>query len=176
MRDQTELVVALIAANDGEIVGKNRLQKTVYLLDACGLNSGFEFENHNYSPSSFDLALETDVAVSSGFIESEKHPGFHQVPYTVFTSVPGVPVKEIDAFNISDPQEKLDLLEQHSAIVLELASTLLYYKELGDREEIENRVRRLKPLKATPERLEKAWNLLSGLGIDVPQGSVPPCS
>ena len=169
MRDQTELVVALIAANDGEIVGKTRLQKTVYLLDACGLDSGFEFDYHNFGPFSSDLAHETDAAISLELIGSKELPGFHEVPYTVFTSVPGVTVKDLDAFKISDPQEKLDLLEQYSAIVLELASTLHYFKKkIGAREEIEHRVRRLKPLKATPERLEKAWNLLSGLGIDVP--------
>lgn len=169
MRDQTELVVALIAANGGEIVGKTRLQKTVYLLDACGLNSEFEFEYHNFGPFSSDLALETDAAISLGLIKSEKRPGFHEVPYTVFTSVPGVTVKDIDAFKISDPQEKLELLEQYSAIVLELASSLQYLKEkIGDRGEIEHWVTRLKPLKATPERLAKSWALLEGLGIDVP--------
>ena len=158
MRDQTELVVALIAANGGEIVGKTRLQKTFYLLDACGLDSGFEFDYHNFGPFSSDLAHETDAAISLELIGSKELPGFHEVPYTVFTSVPGVTVKDLDAFKISDPQEKL-----------ELASTLHYFKKkIGARKEIENRVRRLKPLKATPERLEKAWNLLSGLGIDVP--------
>jgi len=40
----------LLKAADGELVGKVRLQKTVYLLDQIGMGSGFTYEYHHYGP------------------------------------------------------------------------------------------------------------------------------
>lgn len=50
-------IPGLVAAvPGGELVGKVRLQKTVYLLDQLGLNSGFSYEYHHYGRYSEELA------------------------------------------------------------------------------------------------------------------------
>ena len=56
-------IASLVRAAGGEIVGKIRLQKMVYLLDQMGLNSGYPFEYHHYGPYSESLAqqVEDDV-------------------------------------------------------------------------------------------------------------------
>jgi len=165
MTDQMELVVALVAANGGTIVGKTRLQKTVFLLDQCGLSSGFEFEYHNYGPFSADLADAAERAELMGRLKSATRPGYHEVPYVVFNTSDRAPDK-IAAFDTPAIQDKLRVLGQSSAIILELAATLRYFKDLGSRDGIESTVRQLKPLKATPERLDKAWKLLANLGLE----------
>ncbi len=164
MTDQMDLVVELVAANGGEIVGKTRLQKTVYLLDACGLGSGFEFEYHNYGPFSSDLAFETDASVATGLLKPEERRGFHEVPYVVYRTDAEPPTR-IGALDAEVVLEKLGVLKGYSAIVLELAATIQYFRDLGDSDKINDRVRQLKPLKATPERLQKAWDLLDALGL-----------
>jgi uncharacterized protein YwgA len=159
-----DLVVALVAANGGRIVGKTRLQKTVYLLDALGLESGFDFEFHNYGPFSAELAFEADAAEAAGLVDTETKQGFHEVPYVVYKSDAKAP-DQIGRLDSGTVAEKLRYLGQHSAIVLELAASIQYFKHLKDRQEMDHRVRQLKPLKATPERLEKAWSLLGQLGL-----------
>ena len=63
--DPVTLVVGLVALNGGQLVSKIRLQKTVYLLDACGLGSGLEFDYANFGPYSADLAQAADEALDS---------------------------------------------------------------------------------------------------------------
>jgi hypothetical protein len=41
MTEREDIVSAVIAAAGGELIGRVRLQKTVYLLDRLGLDSGF---------------------------------------------------------------------------------------------------------------------------------------
>ena len=56
-------VPGLVRAAGGEVVGKVRLQKLVYLLEQLGLISGYSFEYRHYGPYSEELAdqVEDDV-------------------------------------------------------------------------------------------------------------------
>ena len=44
MMEREEIVAAVVAAAGGQLIGRVRLQKAVYLLERLGLNSGFEFD------------------------------------------------------------------------------------------------------------------------------------
>ncbi|MGZ8397315.1 MAG: hypothetical protein ACXWVB_11920 [Rhodoplanes sp.] len=45
MIERDDIVVAVVAAaGGGGLTGRTRLQKTVYLLDQLGLNSGFQYD------------------------------------------------------------------------------------------------------------------------------------
>lgn len=163
--DAPDYVGALIRLNGGEIVGKTRLQKITYLLEAKGLGSGLlDFDYHNYGPFSAELAFAADDAESLGYIKTEDRPGFHEVPYTVFTSKDKAPTFEED----SDTDARRDALQQmsdYSALVLELAATAVYLKKNGYPDRHWDEVKRRKPLKATPERLEQAKRLVAKLGL-----------
>lgn len=164
MKDQTELVAGLIALNGGEIVGKTRLQKTVYILDACGLSSGFEFDYGNFGPFSADLAQATDDAELAEEIKTVEKPGYHEVPYTVFKTSSDVPdvLGELPTDRVL---EYLGILKKYSAIILELAATIHYFFEMVDRAKINAAVQQRKPLKATVTRMKSAWELLEGLKL-----------
>src|SRR5262245_58288729 len=119
------LVVGIVALNGGEIVGKTRLQKTVYLLDVCGLGSGMEFDYYNFGPYESDVAFATDLAVLTGRLTAETRPGFHSVPYSVFRTSEPVPSK-IGLLPAVAARSKLDVLKSYSALDLEIAAALIY--------------------------------------------------
>jgi len=64
--EREQIVAAVVAAARGPLIGRVRLQKTVYLLDRVGLNSGFDYEYHHYGPYSRDLDNATaDIALGN---------------------------------------------------------------------------------------------------------------
>lgn len=162
---RSDLVTALVALNGGKLVGKTRLQKVVYLLDQCGLNSGLDFDYHNFGPFSADLARATDVAKVKKKIREKQKLGYHDVLYSEFTTKEDAPGKVGD-LKSSDVQRALEIMEGFSAIQLELAATLAYLKDSGvDEHYLDSTVKKLKPLKAEQPRLERAHELLRELGI-----------
>jgi uncharacterized protein len=50
MNEHARYVAELIALNGGEIIGKIRLQKIAYLLEAAGLGIGLDYDYHHYGP------------------------------------------------------------------------------------------------------------------------------
>ena len=52
MPELDDLVVGTVALSGGELVGRIRMQKVVYLLDQLGMRSGATFEYHHYGPYS----------------------------------------------------------------------------------------------------------------------------
>ena len=85
MTDLVDYLSSMVLLGGGEVVGKTRLQKMAYLLEAKGIGFGsLDFDYHSYGPFSSELAFAAEDAESLGFLVTEEHPGFHEVPYTVF--------------------------------------------------------------------------------------------
>lgn len=161
-----DTVAGLIALNGGRLVGKTRLQKTVYLLQQCGLDSNFEFEYHNFGPFSSELAECTKEAKIDGLIDISESQGFHGVPYSTFTAKIDPP-REFLNMSAADVQKLLRMMEGFSAIEMELAATIAFLNDCGVASaDINASVRELKPLKSTGERLDSAHALLEQLGLE----------
>jgi uncharacterized protein YwgA len=166
MSDSLDIIVGLVALNGGKLVGKTRLQKATYLLDACGLNSGLDYEYHHFGPYSSDVADAADIAEVLGRLSSEEKPGFHSVPYVTYRTDEEHPLAlgDMGATEITD---KLSTMDRYSAIVLELAATIHYlehfegFSATGAQEEVRAR----KTAKASAERLSLANELLKKLGL-----------
>jgi len=160
---KTELVASLIALSGGLIVGKTRLQKTVFLLEKFGLESGFHFEYHNYGPYSADLAEACEIATAEGVIKAETKPGFYQVPYTVYSAQLAAPAA---VGNIASDRAKtlLAIMKGFTAVDLELAATMVFLEDEGvEASQVDAQVAVLKPLKAKRDNLDKAHALLGQL-------------
>lgn len=165
MSEPWDIVVGVVALNGGELTGKTRLQKTLYLLDACGLESGFSYEYHHFGPFSASLAEAADDAWTLGNLHQETCQGKYEVPYTVFsTDLP--PPGEVGSLPAAAVSGVLKTLRGYTATDLEIAATLHFLRENGYRGKEEDEVVIRKPLKATPERIEKARGLLTGLHLD----------
>ena len=160
MTNNSDIIVWLVSLNNGRIVGKTRLQKIVYLLENFGLNSGFDFYYYNYGPFSPEVARATDEAVAQDRLDAKEKSGFHAVPYTQFTSDERPP-KKICGLPSEKIGDLLEIMEQYTAIELEVAATISYlYQEAPANSDVFSMVKRLKPIKATKDRLEKAQALL----------------
>jgi uncharacterized protein YwgA len=157
-----DVTVSIVALNGGELIGRTRLQKTAFLLEQCGMDSGLEFEYRHYGPFSADLARGCDDAEFDGRLHMAERPGSREMPYTVFTT--NEPAPEYLG-NISAPEvrARLAAMRRYSDIVLEVAATIVYLRELGG-DPVEE-VKILKPHKATERRIVQAKELIHQLGL-----------
>jgi uncharacterized protein len=160
-----DIAVGVVALNGGRLVGRTRFQKTAYLLDACGMNSGLSFEYHYYGPYSFAFAEGWDSAIKSSGMHKEDKPGKHWIPYSVFTAPADSAPKCLGSMSASDAREKLEIMKSRSDVVIELAATLHFLGRRPDIDDADLAVRRRKPIKATPENMRKAHQLLEKLGL-----------
>jgi len=122
-----EEVVRMVAAADGELVGRTRLQKTAFLLELAGLGSGYRFSYKHYGPFSEDLASAVDVApLLFDFEETQKRSGWGGT-YSVFSSHAQY---EGDG---DDPYRMLvSVAKSANPIALELAATAAYLASVGE--------------------------------------------
>lgn len=166
MTDPIDFVVGLVSLNGGQLVGKTRLQKVAYLLDACGLGSGLEYDYHHFGPYSADLASAADIAEMLGRLDSKEKLGFHSVPYVTYLTKEAEP-KKLGELRDDEISEKLSVMEKRSAIVLELAATIHYleHEEGFTRAGAQDEVKIRKAAKASPERLAEANKLLRELEL-----------
>lgn len=149
-------IAQLIDCASGEIVGRTRLQKIVYLLTAAGLDSSFDFAYKHYGPYSEELAQSAREAVLLGYIaEDEKVAGWGGT-YSVYKKTNQL----IDAHQPIDETmiKFVDFVAGSNAIELELAATAVFLFKEGIRDPWEETARR-KPEKADSDRLQKAKEL-----------------
>ena len=169
MKDLVDYLSAIIRLVGGEIVGKTRLQKMAYLLEAKGVGFGnIVFDYNNYGPFSSELAFAADDAESMGYIETvERLSLHHAVPYKVFRSREQVSEEDSEEGrgDIETRKDALRLMNDYSTLVLELAATAVYLKKNGYPDEVWEEVEKRKPLKATPKRIERADQLIAALNL-----------
>jgi uncharacterized protein len=158
-------VPGLIEAAGGEIVGKVRLQKTVYLLDQLGLESGFSFSYHHYGPYSDELAdlVEDDVIFRRVAAESRRRAD--GVPYVVYTALKNGDPAGKSVFRSPQISAALREMQLCSMTVLELAATIHWLAFIEKVRDWRSELVRRKGVKTEGGRREKAVELLAALGI-----------
>ncbi len=119
-------VPSLVVAAGGELVGKIRLQKVVYLLDQMGLGSGFAYEYHHYGPYSEELAEQVEDDVVLGFLNAEQRRRVSDgVPYVAYrANEPGCGERLDSHLSNERIRWARAEMQQRSATVLELAATM----------------------------------------------------
>jgi uncharacterized protein len=162
----------LLEAAGGEIVGKVRLQKVVYLLDQLGMHSGFSYEYHHYGPYSAELAKTIDENVFSREIEEAVHRRASDgVPYSIFRTGPGwgqkASVGVIGDLPFEQAQRALAAMHQRSSTVLELASTIHWLVCVERASDWRTELVRRKGIKAAQGRVEEAIELLTDVGLPI---------
>lgn len=160
-----DLVTGAVALSGGEIVGRIRLQKVIYLLDRLGMNSGAPFEYHHYGP--YSEAVSDAVTDAKFWGHIKEVVGFRLAdgaPYSSFRTDADAP----DALGDMSSEDARQLLAKFggcTSTVLELAATvhwLAFVEKVPDwRAEIEVR----KAGKTGKGRLEKALALLRDIGL-----------
>lgn len=157
---------AFIDAAGGQIVGKVRLQKLVYLLDQLGVPTGFSFTYHHYGPFSEELAELVEDDVVFGRLSAEQRRRADGVPFVVYKASLHDHADESKSL-LDSPGVKAALaaMQRHSATVLELAATIHW---LAFVEQVENwraELVRRKGVKTEQGRTDDALDLLQEMGL-----------
>lgn len=162
-----ELVTDLVQLAGGELTGRVRLQKIVYLLDRKGLDSGADYIYYHYGPYSEDLwDAVSDAKFFEILLEESVHVDNWSTPYSVFKLAGQREIpREIGGMSVDEARKLLTKLKSINSTVLELASTvhwLAFVEQVPDwRAEIEVR----KAGKTGQDRLERAVRLLNELDL-----------
>ena len=171
--EREEIVAALLKASGGQLVGRVRLQKTVYLLDRLGLESGFDYDYHHYGPFSRDI--DNAVADAEAFELVEERFGRRQLDgarYSIFKltdegyELPAM-IGQLDEVEL---QRFLQRFQDANVTVLELAATANWLVEEEEQDDWQEALRRRKGRKVNGGRLDRALALLRDIGL--PPGAV----
>lgn len=166
MREREDVVVAVIAAAGGELIGRVRLQKTAYLLDRLGLNSGFEYDYHHYGPYSRDLDNATaDAKAFSMITEDFSHRVSDGAMYSIFRLKSDAKDEAFGDLERGRAKELATLFAQTNVTVLELAATVDWLWRVEKIADWQTEITRRKGMKVRNGRLEKAVALLAEIGL-----------
>ncbi|MBY5798190.1 hypothetical protein [Rhizobium leguminosarum] len=161
MNIDPQAIADLVQLNGGRIVGKTRLQKTFYFLEACDLGLGLDFQYYHYGPYSEDLSLAVDDAVALDVLSIDWKAGTN-APYAVFSVTS--PNTIVSSSNDDGRKKILSVLEKYDSISLELAATADFLSRVGYESDPWSETKIRKSTKATDEKVERAKRLLSDLG------------
>ena len=167
--EREDIVAAVVAAAGENLTSRVRMQKSVYLLDLLGLDSGFDYEYYHYGPYSRDL--DNAIADAKAFELIEEDYGHRQrdgASYSIF-KLKGEAKQ--GAFGKLSPQKAGELLRTFvdtNVTILELAATIDWLWRVEGRKNWLSELKKRKSVKAREERIEKAVDLLKGLGLEPP--------
>ncbi len=170
MIEREDVVAAVVAAAGGELTGRVRLQKAVYLMDRLGLDSGFSYDYHHYGPFSRDLDNATVDAKAFDLIEEKiERRQSDGAAYSIFKLKGHSKPEAYGKLGKEKAAELARLFAATNVTVLELAATIDWLwrsEKFNDwRSEITNR----KGIKVQGGRLEQAIALLAKMGLPAPE-------
>ncbi len=159
--DNIEILGGIIFAHpEHRLVGRTRLQKTVYLLQRLGLNTEYEFDLYHYGPYSEELKDDLRLGSAIGFIDEEDHTSSDGATYYVFQSQ-----KQREIPHLS--QKLTRIASEEDSIVLELAATYDAIRQQGKpREDALSKLREMKMSKCEAGRETRALQFLTELGLN----------
>jgi uncharacterized protein len=161
MTSDPRFLAKIVTLNGGELVGRIRLQKSVYFLESMGFGFGFDFQYYHYGPYSEELAIAMEDAIALDIISQERRVGARLQTYSVFKAVDLCPVQ--DDGRDSKRRQLLRLLASYDSISLELAATADFLEKAGFGSKSWEETALRKASKASAERLDSAKSLLLAL-------------
>lgn len=170
LSNNSDLILAVLQAAGGEIVGKIRFQKIVYLLEQLGLKSGLPFSYHHYGPYSEELANDIDFSqIIDGSISEEPRTTSNGFTFTAYKLMPAFSsarerVGDLDFINA---QNLVSRMKSETSVVIELAATIHWLKEKEKVSDWEAELVRRKTSKATSENISRAKDLLEKVGLSL---------
>jgi len=160
-KDHANIINAISTA--GEISGRKKLQKIVYIAKKLSFPFHEKFQFHFYGPYSEELTLRIEELCEMGYLNEvrEKKAGYYQYCYSItdagqdFLSIQEVEMPALEAC--------LQDMNQQNARFLELVSTVLYFDTL-EKEEVTEKIFTLKSKqKYTLEEIDEAYEYIEQL-------------
>jgi hypothetical protein len=151
--DYAHRAAAIVRDAGGYIVGRTKLQKIGFFLEAAGVGSGFPFRYKHYGPYSEQLAAAAQHAAALRLIiENESVANWGGQYSTFFTQMPPDPSTHPARARLAQEMVNADAVE------LELAATAAFFAYERFPDPWAETARR-KPEKAEAGRLERAKQL-----------------
>ncbi len=166
--NKQDLLYAVLQAAGGEIVGRIRLQKIVYLLEQLGMNGSLNFAYYHFGPYSEDVsrALDLETLTSRRLSETEAQT---QAGYTfsIFrTKTTEARPEKVGDLPMARASALIQIMKAPTSTEIELAATihwLRHHEKIADwRKELGIR----KGAKGTPDRVKRAIDLLCKVGLE----------
>lgn len=161
LKDHAKIMYAVSAA--GEIIGRKKLQKIIYIAKKIAFPFQERFQFHFYGPYSEELTLRVEELCNMGFLNEvkEKKGGYYQYRYTLTES--GEEFLSLNEIEIPCLADCLTDMNSKSARFLELVSTVLYFDNLT-KEEVREKISTLKSKQRyTEDEIEEAYSYIEKL-------------
>jgi hypothetical protein len=155
-------LAAVIASHpNNEVIGRTRLQKTIWLLQRLGLPTDYSYSLHFYGPYSEEIKADIGLTERFGIVAETPRAAFDGTEYFVLTANASASLPDVEPF-----REHLQLMANEDAPVLELAATYDAFRKmgLGSESAIES-LRAKKGEKCASGREARALDLLRRLGL-----------
>lgn len=164
-----QLIPGIVALAGGEITGRVRLQKIIYLLDRKGLGSGASFSYHHYGPFSrtVDEAIVSAKA-SEGLCEKTRHRASDGAPFSIFVVSPDLEAfspEHLGNLRSQDVKNLLANMNSVSSTVIELAATIDWLRDREGLSDWRPELIRRKGAKTQGGRIQEAERLLQSIGL-----------
>lgn len=154
---EAQRVAEIVRDAGGHIVGRTRLQKIAYILEAAGLGAGFPFRYKHYGPYSEQLADAAQTARIVGMLREQETLATWGGLYSTYYSLLPQDFRGPDA-----RRRVAQELVNADAVELELAATALFLAFEHFQDPWGETARR-KPDKADGGRLHRAHQLYQSL-------------
>ncbi|MGX6445474.1 YwgA family protein [Neobacillus sp. K501] len=161
LKDHAKLMQAISVS--GEIIGRKKLQKMIYIAKKVEFPFQEKFQFHFYGPYSEELTLRVEELCNMGFLNEirEKKGGYFQYRYTLTDT--GKEFLSLNETEMPFLQDCLCDMNDQNARFLELVSTVLYFDNLA-KEEVANKVFTLKSSQRyTEEEIDQAYQYIGSL-------------
>lgn len=166
--DYAQRAAAIVRDAGGQIVGRTKLQKIGFFLEAAGVGAGFPFRYKQYGPYSEQLAAATQHAAALRLIEENDAVANWGGQYSTFyTKMANDPATHPARTKLA--REMVDA----DAVELELAATAVFLALEKFPEPWVETARR-KPEKADGGRLDRAKQLYARLRQIPTPHALPP--
>lgn len=161
LKDHARVMHAVMVS--GEIIGRKKLQKMIYIAKKISFPFQERFQFHFYGPYSEELTLRMEELCNMGFVAEvrEKKGGYFQYRYTLTDS--GKEFLNLNTIEMPFLEDCLTDMNSQNARFLELVSTVLYFDNLS-KEEVMDKVFTLKSSQRyTEAEIEEAYNYINCL-------------
>lgn len=162
MLEQHANVVHFVAVA-GEVVGRKKLQKMVYIAKKLDYPFNEKYHFHMYGPYSEELTLRVEELCTMGFLTERKEDKGAYQQYRYEVTPEGASFTNSFSRYAQDVSPIVEALNAQSSRFLELVSTLFYFDELSRDEQVAKlRVVKAK-LNFTDEEIERAFQFIDKL-------------
>ncbi|PWA11916.1 hypothetical protein DCC39_09015 [Pueribacillus theae] len=161
LEDHVRLMMLL--KNAGEVAGRKKLQKMVYIAKRLDFPFNERYDFHFYGPYSEELTLKIEELCNLGLVKEvkEKKGGYYQYCYSL-TDEGETFLLHYD-MNIPLLHPFVEALNGESSRFLELVSTILYFGQL-DKQAIKEKVAVVKRKQAYSEdEVEKGFRYIESI-------------